>query len=235
LELGSFMSGASALVPSALGYRESLRYEFVVDLTRNRDDLWRALKQDQRERIRKLERAGLSVDVETDRAAMDVLREARETTQEKRARSGLGYELGDDPRFYSLLHEHLVRRNAGRLFIARLEGRPLAGLFFSVFRNRAYSMFSGSTAEGYRMGAQSRIFWRAVEEFQTEGIRELNRGGVPASAEREGDPLHGIHQFKLRLGTERRLCRSGRKVLSPIRAWAGGLVRRVGAAAQGSR
>ena len=125
-----------------------------------------------------------------------------------------------------------LQRGCARLFVARMKGEVVAALFFAAFGGRAYSMFSGSLDSGYRVGAQSGLYWKAVETFTEEGFFELNRGGVPADAERSDHPLHGIYQFKLRLGTTPELCRSGRKVLSPareqlsklrdrIRAWGG--------------
>ena len=40
--------------------------------------------------------------------------------------------------------------------------------------------------------------------------------GVPASAEKDDDPLHGIYRFKIRLGTTPVTCRSGEKVLNRL-------------------
>jgi lipid II:glycine glycyltransferase (peptidoglycan interpeptide bridge formation enzyme) len=86
-------------------------------------------------------------------------------------------------------------------------------------------MFSGSTTEGYRAGAQTYLYWRAVERFLEEGLVLLNRGGVPASAAVEGDPLHGLYRFKTRLGTTPVACYSGTKTLLPalaaLRQWKG--------------
>jgi lipid II:glycine glycyltransferase (peptidoglycan interpeptide bridge formation enzyme) len=66
------------------------------------------------------------------------------------------------------------------------------------------------------MGVQALLFWSAVETFKADGFRELNRGGVPASAAEESDNLHGIYRFKSRLGTTSVLCRSGQKILRPV-------------------
>ncbi|HEX7077299.1 MAG TPA: GNAT family N-acetyltransferase [Candidatus Eisenbacteria bacterium] len=217
VRIGSYMSGTSEFLPSKHGYAEEGRVEFTVDLTRDRDTIWRAVAKDQRERIRKLGREGLRCEEGHDPEDLRELRAAREATREKRASQGLGYDLDADDAFYERLHEHLVRRGAARLFLARSEGKTVAALFFAAYQGRAYSVFSGSSPEGYRMGAQSALYWHALESLQDAGFRELNRGGVPASASVEGDPLHGIYRFKLRLGTEPRPCRSGFKVLSPLR------------------
>jgi lipid II:glycine glycyltransferase (peptidoglycan interpeptide bridge formation enzyme) len=236
IRLDSFMSGPSGLVPERHGYREETRIEFVVDLTRDIDEVWRALGKDQRERIRKLERQGLAVETGDQRADLDALRLVRGETREKRVRRGQSYALTGDDAFYDRLHRHVVAPGIGRLYLARTGGAVVAALLFSVFNRRAYSMFSGSNEEGYRLGAQSLLFWRAVQRFRSEGLVELNRGGVPADSEREDHPLHGIYLFKRRLGGKPVLCRSGFKVIRPGRhalmRWTG-RIRRAPAGAAG--
>ena len=145
------------------------------------------------------------------------LRYAREATQEKRRRKGQGYQLPDDDSFYKGLYERLVKQGAGHLFVAKRDGAAVAVLFFATFNGQAYSVFSGSTDLGYRLGAQSGLFWAAVEMFKSLGFHELNRGGVSASAANESDPLHGIYRFKKSLGATPLMRRSGKKVLSPLR------------------
>jgi GNAT superfamily N-acetyltransferase len=217
LRLSSMMSGDSELLPGPQGYAETQRFEFVVDLTRSTDELWQGVRKDQRERIRRLDREGVTVEIGSTRCDIDGLRAVRESTQEKRVGRGQEYDLPADREFYDKLFDHLIARGGARLLLAQRNGETLAALFFLTFNGRACSMFSGSTALGYRLGAQSKLFWGAVEMFKKDGYGELNRGGVPASAADESDPQHGIYQFKLRLGTTPRLCRSGEKILSPMR------------------
>jgi hypothetical protein len=181
------------------------------------DNLWSGVAKDQREKIKRLKRQGVIVEVGLNHEDIQGLRLAREATQAKWARRGQGYELSSDDAFYEGLYEHLLKRGAGRLFVARHEGQVIGALFFATFNKKACSMFSGSTDVGYKLGAQSGLFWAAVEAFKSEGFRDLNRGGIPASAASESDPLHGIYLFKLRLGTTPLVCHSGEKVLSPVR------------------
>jgi lipid II:glycine glycyltransferase (peptidoglycan interpeptide bridge formation enzyme) len=116
-----------------------------------------------------------------------------------------------------LLHRTLVQPGAARLLLARQGGEVIAGILYSTFARKAYSVFSGSTEAGYKLGAQTGLFWFAVTTFKQEGFRVLNRGGVPAEAEQEGHDLHGIYRFKHRLGTTPMHCASGDKVLSAFK------------------
>ena len=217
--IDSFMSGRSAFIPSEHGYMETRRLEFILDLTRDLDSLWKGMQKDQRERVRSLKRKGLTVEVGVTFEDLDGLRNAREATQAKRSHLGQGYQLTSGDDFYRGIHEYLIKTNAGRLLVARHEGQVVAAIFFATFNGKACSVFSGSTESGYKLGAQSSLFWTAVELFKAEGFVELNRGGVLACCANQSDPLHGIYLFKLRLGTTPVLCRSGVKVVDPMRDW----------------
>jgi Acetyltransferase (GNAT) domain len=217
LDLDSFMSGTSPLRPAEHGFVETERVEFSLDLARDAEALWQGIRKDQREKIRRLKREGIVIAEGTSLEDLRALGAAREATQARRDERGQGYDLPSDGDLYESLYRHLMSQGAARLFLARQADTVLAAILFSTFNGRAYSVFSGSTESGYRLGTQSGLFWAAVETFKAEGFRELNRGGVPASAAGEGDPLHGIYTFKLRLGTTPQGCRSGVKVLDPLR------------------
>lgn len=215
--LNSNMSANSSFAPVAHGYETAERLEFLADLSRDEDALWNAIAKDQRARIRKLERDGIVLEQSGDREDLYGLRVARESAQQRRTERGQGYELPKSDAFYERIHTDLVMPGIANLFVARGEQDIVAAILFGAFNGRAYSIFSGSTKEGYKMGAQSGLYWTAVKYFRERGFLELNRGGLPASAELEDDALHGIYRFKKRLGTEPVRCVSGTKVLSPMR------------------
>jgi GNAT acetyltransferase-like protein len=216
ISMDSFLSGHSELVPADLGYAESRRIEFCVDLTANLDEVWKGVKKDHRERIRRLKREDIRIEVATARADLEILKSAREMTRERREEKGQTYEVEHSAELYDRLQDELMGRGLARLLIAKRENEILGSICFLTFNGRANSIFSGSTAAGYKMGVQALLFWSAVEAFKADGFRELNRGGVPASAAEESDALHGIYRFKSRLGTTPFLCRSGQKILRPL-------------------
>lgn len=218
LIVNSNMSADSAFVPQDHGYEVTRRLEFLADLKRDEDDLWSAIAKDQRARIRKLERDGVVLEESSDRNDLYGLRVARESAQQRRSERGQGYELNKSDAFYDRIHECLIQPGLAKLFVARGADDIVAAILFGAFNGRAYSIFSGSTQDGYKMGAQSGLYWTAVRYFRERGFHLLNRGGLPASSEQEGDALHGIYRFKKRLGTEPVRCSSGVKVLSPVKA-----------------
>ena len=47
---------------------------------------------------------------------------------------------------------------------------------------------------------QDLIEYSLLARAKEQGLRELNLGGVPADAEREGHPQHGLFEFKRGFG-----------------------------------
>jgi len=217
LSVSSNFSSATDLALGPLGYATRDRLEFMVDLTHDADALWKAIKKDQRERIRRLERDGVEYEATSSLEGMEELRAVRQTALERRLERDQGFDLPSDLEYYKLLHRTLVEPGAAQLLLARQGGTVIAAILYATFARKAYSVFSGSTDVGYKLGAQTGLFWHAVRTFQQEGYRVLNRGGVPAEAAEEGHALHGIFRFKHRLGTTPVSCTSGEKVLSPFK------------------
>jgi len=217
IAVGSNFSGASTLSLASRGYATAERVEFEVDLTADTDALWQAIKKDQRDRIRKLTQANVEFEW-TDRTdAIDALSAVRESALERRLEREQGFDLPSDPEYYRRLHTALLAPGAARLLVAKQGGAVIAAILYATFARKTYSVFSGSTEAGYKLGAQTGLYWYAVKTFKDEGYRVLNRGGVPAAAGEESHALHGIYRFKHRLGTTPVLCTSGQKVLSPLK------------------
>ena len=215
--VGSNFAGASALSLSSRGYATVERTEFEVDLTAETETLRQAIKKDQRDRIRKLTQAGVDFEWTARMDAIDALSAVREGALERRVEREQGFSLPSDSEYYKRLYDALLAPGAARLLIARQSGAVIAAILYATFAGKAYSVFSGSTEAGYKLSAQTGLYWYAVTTFKEEGYRVLNRGGVPAAAAEEQHPLHGIYRFKHRLGTTPVLCRSGDKILSPFK------------------
>ena len=217
ITIHSNFSGRSELLREFPDYVTRDRFEFEVDLSAETEILWKAVKKDQRDRIRKLEQSGVEYEWTTRPDAVDVLGAVRETALERRVERNQGFALPSDPDYYRKLYDALIAPGAARLMIAKQRGTVIAAILYATFARKAYSVFSGSTETGYKLGAQTGLFWYALSTLKAEGYRVLNRGGTPAEAADEKHPLHGIYRFKERLGTTPVLCRSGEKILSPFK------------------
>jgi hypothetical protein len=215
--IGSFFSGDSRFELARYGFRETSRLEFHLDLQDSLEAVWKKLHKEQQEKIRRAARKGVEVRlVETYEAYLH-LRDLQLATRQRRGETGEESDLESDESHYRLMAEALGATGLARLFLAFHDGEPISAILFGSFNARAYSIYSASNAPGYSLGAPSLIYWRAVEQFHSEGYLILNRGGVPIESQREDHPAHGVYFYKTRLGTEPRVCRGGSRILHPLR------------------
>lgn len=119
------------------------------------DSLWTGIGKDQRDKIKRLAREHVSIEEGGTRDDLQGLGMARAATQAKRAARGQGYESNAGAGYYADIFDYLMARDAGRLFVAREGGEVVAGLFFSTFNSRAYSVLSSATENAATASARS--------------------------------------------------------------------------------
>lgn len=227
-DLQSFFSGGScALDGERRNVVLSQRVEFVVDLQRPLDAIWKSISKEQREKIRRAEKAGISVHTSESPQAYQDLLALQVATRDRRTAQGQGYEIDTDGQRYDQLAATLTGAGLSRLFIASHEGKAVSAILFGTYNRRAYSIYSGSDPTGYKFSAPSLIFWHAVQWFHEHGFQFVNRGGVSLDAKTPGHAQHGIYFYKSRLGTEEQSCTGGLGDLRPWLAKAGRLMRTV--------
>lgn len=225
-DLQSFFSGGSrALDDDTRDFVRSNRIEFVVDLRRPLDVVWTGISKEQREKIRRAEKVGITVHTSESRDAYQDLLALQVATRDRRTTQGQGYEIDTDGQRYDDLCATLTSAGLSRLFIASHDGRAVSAILFGTYNNRAYSIYSGSDPTGYKFSAPSLIFWRAMQWFHEHGFELVNRGGVSLEAKTPGHPQNGIYFYKSRLGTEEQLCTGAVADLRPWLARAGRLMR----------
>ena len=227
-ELQSFFSGGSrALDGEPPSLIRSERVEFVVDLRQPLDAIWKSISKEQREKIRRSEKAGLSVHTSDASSAYQELLALQVATRDRRTAQGQGYAIDTDGQRYDDLSTTLAAAGVTRLFLATSEGKAVSAILFGTYNKRAYSIYSGSDPTGYKFSAPSLIFWHAIQWFQEHGFEFVNRGGVSLDAKTPGHAQHGIYFYKSRLGTAEQFCTGGVMELRPWLASVGRLMRSV--------
>lgn len=217
IAMGSFFSGESRLPLAETGFSEKRRIEFHFALQDPIDTLWNRVAKEQREKIRRAEKKNVEVKIASGLGELLALRELQAATKERREEMGQGYDLDIDDQRYRQLSEVLGKSGLLVLFMAYLEGEAISGILFGSFNRRAYSIFSGSNAVGYKLSTPSLLFWRAVQHFRESDFILLNRGGVPYESQNDTHPAHGIYFYKGRLGAVPLVCIGGKKIMSSFR------------------
>ncbi|HZH27649.1 MAG TPA: GNAT family N-acetyltransferase [Azospirillaceae bacterium] len=172
LAVAGFRTDVPAIAPEA-----TLR----VDLTRSRDEILAAMSTMRRRNLRKAWRAGFDVSEERDPAVFHRLHVATAMRQ--------GFNpvtIGNLQAQYDTLAPDF-----GKLFVARLKGRPVAGLWLTHFAGTVTLKLAGWDAAGHRY-ANDAVHWATVEYGWAAGAHTYDLGGFDRrSAERltAGQPL----------------------------------------------
>jgi Acetyltransferase (GNAT) domain len=215
LQLGSFDARGpwAATDPP----RPAHRYEFLFPSC-DPVDVLQGMRKGTRSSVKRAQRLG--VEVRVGGSSEDLLSFAQlcERTAQRLSKTKGLPPMGQPPRSRAAALAILVRRGAGRLYMAFLDGDPIAGCFFGIWDSSAYYMQSGANDRARDSGAVHLVLHRAISDFMVEDFSRVNLGGVSAEAQNESSVDHGIYNFKLGLGTEALACTGGSLVIRPHRA-----------------
>ncbi|MDX9972485.1 MAG: GNAT family N-acetyltransferase [FCB group bacterium] len=165
LAASPFMDSIEAQLP----WEQSARATYVLR-SRSLEGLWRSLACEVRTQIRRAEREGVTVSIETcPRDFYDIYRDFF-------ARLGLPMPL-DRHRFTRFLGQ-VAEQDLGRLYTARMpDGRLCAACLMVYDRRRAYYSLAASDAALRRNGSESLLVWEAIRNLFVS-FAELDLGGA---------------------------------------------------------
>jgi peptidoglycan pentaglycine glycine transferase (the first glycine) len=180
-EKGSFTAPGWWAAPTLQPYSTS-----ILDLRPAPEDLLASFKPKTRYNIRLAAKKGVEVGPSDDIAAFAALSDQTSS----RHHINLAPE-----RYYRDLHRLLSPGAMCRLYLARHEGRPLAGIIVTIFAGRATYLFGASSSEGRHLMPAYLLHWQAIQDLRESGALEYDLWGIPPSE----DPAHpwaGLWQFK---------------------------------------
>lgn len=165
------------------------RFGVTVDLSDGADAAFTAMKKRARNEIRQAEKHGVVVErVEPTEGNQRILLDLIRVTED---RSGAFFR-GDD--YLLAVWNAFFERDAGRLYFASYEGRPIAGAFVCVFGSVAHYKDGGSVRDS-RVMAPRLQQWRIMQDLAADGVRHYDLGNVPPP-NLEGASTTGLMIFK---------------------------------------
>jgi hypothetical protein len=227
LSMNSFGTPHGSEIIPEMGFYSSRRWEFVLNIEGTEKELWDKIHGKKRNLIRKGQKEGLVVANESGKESLLLFQNLAAETYERKAGQGISYPPPGDVSAYQRMHDHLVTPGLGRLYLAFKGEKVVAGAFFVAFNGQVYYMLSSASDEGLKTAAPDLVLWTAMTDFQKEGFRLFNFGGLSES-ELNGQPLEqsGLYHFKHRFSPEVLPCFKGKHVLRPIQHRAYSFIRK---------
>lgn len=181
-----------------------------LDLAVPPDRLLAGMSKGHRADIRRSAREGVRVRAGESSADLDAFYAIMESTS-RRARFGIHSRA-----YYVRAWELFAPDDTARLFLAEQNGQPVATALVFGWGGAGLYLYSGSTEQGLKGGAQHAIQWQAIQWARERGCRIYDFWGIPdelgraATADEAGreqleaaaksHPLYGVYRFKKGFG-----------------------------------
>ena len=178
--------GQSDSTPSYRHY-----YTHTIDLSCGEEQLYGNLRDSTRRNIAKAMKERVSVKSGTSREFVDSFYRLNCLTRKQ-------HGVPPQPHvFFEKLHEHIVSRGMGTVFLAELNGTCIAGVVLLYYGAKALYKFGASDREYQHLRANNLVMWWAILNCCRNGYRQFSFGRT----EPEND---GLRQFKNGWGVDER-------------------------------
>jgi hypothetical protein len=203
IRVASYDSSNSEAVLSALNYELTPRHEFVIDLSRTEEEIWKGFKGERRTDVRKAEALHVETRRQTTPEGLDLVAEFQNESMQRRDNS---VPSGDH---ISAARRARLASGAIEIFVSYHEDLPINAALFGFVNGQAYYHVSGSSDEGYRCKGPVHLLWTAIRLFHQRGARSLNLGAALAGQD-------GLFKFKRDFGATVVPAPMGRKQISLV-------------------
>ena len=216
LAIHSFGTPFECNILQEYGFSVTKRWEFLVDINISKDDLWKKIHSKKRNLIRKGQKAGLQIEKAEKLEQVLQYRKLAKETYERKTKQGIPFPEPGHESYYKFLKNKLIDIGLGRMYLAYDGNNVVAGAFFAGYNKKAYYMLSSANEIGLKKAAPDLILWTCMTDYQKEGYKEFNLGGLSES-ELNNQPLEksGLYHFKKRFSTDAQPCYKGALVLQP--------------------
>jgi hypothetical protein len=176
-----------------MGCRNALTQTWVVDLSGGRDAIWMAMEGRARTAVRKAEKFGVTVRA----AEADDLDTYYRLHLETYSRSGL---TPHPRRYFELIWRHFLSSGLARVWIAMLDGAPIAAENFGIYKQAAIYWTGAASAKGLEVEANSLLQWTAMQWMMDNDVCWYETGeGFPQVG---AGKSKGLNDFKKSFGGE---------------------------------
>lgn len=198
--------GAS-IFPRALPSLSYYRHRLLLET--DEDSMFGRFEPSVQRAIRRAEKAGLKVEVET---SLESLRTFYALHCRTRQRHGVPPQPF---RFFEALHRHVVRRDEGFVVTARIGSKAVASAMIGCSRSKAVYKFGASDDRLQNLRGNNLVLWAGIQHLIRHGFTELHLGRTSLDNE-------GLRRFKLGWGASesrieyRKLCMIAQRFVQDV-------------------
>jgi hypothetical protein len=218
VDWNSFGSPAASMLCNVWPNDRKKRWEFLVELGNNEEQLWKYLHGKKRNMIKKAMKSGLHVQRVQNEDKVICYRDLAMKTWKRKQEQGIPFPVPPGRECFERIKRLLIDPGIGRMYLAYDGIEPIAGAFFVSYVGVVYYVMSAADQIGLKKSAPDLIIWTAMVDYMTEGCRSFNLGGV-SEDELHGKPLErsGLYNFKVRFSAKVHPCFKASVIVNPFR------------------
>jgi hypothetical protein len=166
----------------------SCYYHHTLPLTADEEQIAAGFKRFTVKNIRKASRSGIDV---TKHSTLDAMKDFFTMHCKIRKLHGVPPQPFS---FFRKIHEHVIAKGHGTLFLASYEGKYIAGGIFCHFGDRVIFKYSASERQYQSLRANNILIWTAIRHYAKDDYKLMSFGRTDLNAE-------GLREFKNAWGT----------------------------------
>jgi Acetyltransferase (GNAT) domain len=174
-----------------IGCANTLTQTWVVDMRGGREAVWTKMEGRARTAVRKAKKAGVTVR----EARHDDLETYYHLHLETYRRTGVTPHPKD---YFRAIWDHFLVNGLARVWIAEVDGQPVAAQNFGVYKQAAIYWSGAANAKGLEAGANSLLQWTAMQWMLNGGVQWYEPG--EAFPQFNHGKQKGLNDFKKSFG-----------------------------------
>ena len=190
------------------GYAYDEHLNFLIDLTRSREELWNGLSKKRRNNIRRGKKRGVIIKEMEDKTLIPSLYDIIQETY-KNAKLPLA-----DMSLFESIFELLVSKNMAKFFLAMHGNKNIGAIVVLMYKGVIHDWYAGASRDYLQLCPNDISAWHVIDWGSDNGYYTFDFGGA-------GNPNeeYGVREFKKQFGG--RPVNFGRyeKVHSPLKLW----------------
>jgi len=193
---------------SNFGYTYRDHLNFLIDLTKSREELWNNLSKKRRNNIRRGKRRGVIIEEIKDRSSIFSFYNLIQETY-RNAKLPLA-----DISLFESIFELLVPKNMAKFFLAMHENKSIGAILVLIYKGVIYNFFAGASRKYLYLCPNDVLAWHVIEYGSANGYHTFDFGGA-------GDPKkkYGVREFKKQFGGMMVNFGRYRKIHAPLKFW----------------
>ena len=174
---------------NTLGYEHEERLNFLIDLNRPEEEIWRDIHKSRRKGINRAANKGVVIEEMRDKSFVPIFYRIVEETY-KNARIPLA-----DIKLMESAFELLVPKNMATFYLAKYEDMYVGARAVLNYKGLIFDWYAGALLDYLSLYVNEALVWHILKEGANSGYHTFNFGGA-------GNPNeeYGVREFKRRFG-----------------------------------